>query len=165
MFLDEKPKVNRLSPIKILITGLPGSGKTFFTKLLHSKLPSETIIFNGDQIRSDFNDWDFSHEGRKRQAVRMINFQIPKHIHFVIYDFVCPREEYRKIISPDITVWMNTIPTSRYEDTNSIWENPQSATFILNNHEESDFIVSEILNYCEYKFSSIQLKTDLQLGI
>ncbi len=54
--------------VKILVMGLPGSGKTYFSNLLKKEL--ESIIgvtvdwFNADDIRKQFNDWDFSHEGR-----------------------------------------------------------------------------------------------------
>ena len=55
--------------MKILIFGLPGSGKTTFAKKLieGKKIPH----FNADEIRKLFEDWDFTENGRKRQANRM----------------------------------------------------------------------------------------------
>lgn len=39
-----------------------------------------------------------------------------------ICDFVCPTAELRKEFDGDIVVWMDTIQTSEYEDTNKMFE-------------------------------------------
>jgi adenylate kinase family enzyme len=54
---------------RILIMGLPGSGKTMLAKELQDKL--NCPWFNADIVREQFNDWDFSKEGRIRQSLRM----------------------------------------------------------------------------------------------
>ena len=54
---------------KILIMGLPGAGKTTLASKLKLKINSDWI--NADQIRKDYNDLDFSTEGRIRQSLRM----------------------------------------------------------------------------------------------
>jgi adenylate kinase family enzyme len=56
--------------MKILVFGLPGSGKSTFAK----QLTAETNIphFNADEIRGMFKDWDFSQTGRIRQVTRMM---------------------------------------------------------------------------------------------
>ena len=54
---------------KILIMGLPGSGKTTLASKLIPLLNAKWV--NNDEIRKDANDWDFSEEGRIRQAKRM----------------------------------------------------------------------------------------------
>jgi adenylylsulfate kinase-like enzyme len=73
---------------RILIMGLPGSGKTFLATALktyietHSNfynVPAESLYgrratvawFNADDVRKRYNDWDFSAEGRIRQSHRM----------------------------------------------------------------------------------------------
>ena len=58
--------------MKILIMGLPGSGKTYLTERLVPLLGS--AWFNADKIREMANDWDFSEEGRIRQSNRMKTF-------------------------------------------------------------------------------------------
>ena len=46
------------------------------------------------------------------------------HTQHVIMDFVCPTREYRSLIKPDITVFMDTVKASRYSDTNEVFEAP-----------------------------------------
>ena len=54
--------------MKILIMGLPGQVKHTRKELAyHFLVPHH----NADTLRGMHNDWDFSPEGRMRQAVRM----------------------------------------------------------------------------------------------
>ena len=52
--------------------GLPGSGKTTLANELGPMLKAKRL--NADEVRKEANDWDFSEEGRKRQAKRMADF-------------------------------------------------------------------------------------------
>ena len=52
--------------------GLPGSGKTTLANELGPMLNAKRL--NADEVRKEANDWDFSEEGRKKQAKRMANF-------------------------------------------------------------------------------------------
>ena len=54
---------------KILIMGLPGSGKTTLAKKVIRLLKADWL--NADKIRGKYNDWDFSREGIIRQVKRM----------------------------------------------------------------------------------------------
>ena len=54
--------------------GLPGSGKTTLANELAPLLKAKRL--NADEVRKEANDWDFSEEGRKRQAKRMADFAI-----------------------------------------------------------------------------------------
>ena len=126
--------------MKILIMGLPGSGKTYLAKRMQPIL--KAAWYNADIVREMANDWDFSTEGRIRQSLRMKNLADfeKKHGRVVICDFVCPTKETQKNFNPDITVWMNTIKSGRYEDTNKMFEEPTNVSFKItemndNNHK------------------------------
>ena len=116
-------------PKKILVMGLPGSGKTFLSKELKKIIP--IIHLNADEIRKHFNDWDFSKEGRLRQADRMKRFSdfIFSEKISPLADFVCPLEETRKILSPHIIIWMDTEKKGRFENTNKIFQKPKKFHF------------------------------------
>ncbi len=104
--------------------GLPGTGKSTLAAELFDLLPN-AVRFNADQIRALNNDWDFSYEGRMRQAARMRDLA-DKHGGMAICDFVAPLEEMRTVFDADFTVWMDTIGSSRYEDTNAMFIPPKN---------------------------------------
>ena len=54
---------------KILVMGLPGSGKTTLASKLAPLIKAKWL--NADKIRKELNDWDFSEKARLRQAKRM----------------------------------------------------------------------------------------------
>ena len=56
--------------MKILVCGLPGSGKTWLSERL-VKYIDNCAWYNADVLRKYSNDWDFTLEGRSRQAKRM----------------------------------------------------------------------------------------------
>ena len=58
--------------MKILIMGLPGSGKTYLAERLQPLI--EAAWYNADKVRGMAGDWDFSDEGRARQSLRMKTF-------------------------------------------------------------------------------------------
>lgn len=117
--------------MKILIMGLPGSGKTYLAERLQKHL--DCAWFNADQVRSMANDWEFSDEARIRQARRMMNLADFEKAqgNTVICDFVCPTQLTRHIFEADFTIWMNTIPRGRFEDTNRIFETPGYADVVI----------------------------------
>ena len=118
--------------MKILICGLPGSGKSTLAEPFAELIGA--VWINADQVRERYNDWDFSPEGRIRQAQRM------KHLSdgvvmagkIAVADFVCPTEAARAEFDADYTVWMDTIEEGRYEDTNAMFEKPNNVDYHVN---------------------------------
>ena len=138
---------------RILIMGLPGSGKTYFAERLKKYLedfsslehmPVEAMAgceappgywkakvkwFNADEIRKQYNDWDFSKEGRIRQSIRMFEFALKSQSDFAICDFVAPLPEMRHNFKADWTIWIDTIEKGRFEDTNKAFVPPDVYDF------------------------------------
>jgi adenylylsulfate kinase len=115
--------------MKILIFGLPGSGKSTlaepFAKLIGG------IWINADAVRKQYDDWDFTTEGRMRQAMRMkfLADGVVMSGKIAVADFVCPTEEARQAFAPDYTVWMDTIQEGRFDDTNKMFEKPPQSDY------------------------------------
>jgi adenylylsulfate kinase len=123
---------------RILIMGLPGAGKTTLAGRLKQKLESSgksVEWLNADQVRTIYNDWDFSQEGRIRQSQRMRELADASGNHIVIADFVAPLEEMREIFSADFTIWMDTIRQSKFEDTNQMFAHPSYWDLKIVNYE------------------------------
>lgn len=110
--------VNTPMTYRILIMGLPGAGKTTLALNLMHFFNPHAIWLNADEVRKKYNDWDFSHEGRIRQSIRMRQLADKAQSKYVIADFVCPLPEMRKVYDPHFTIWLDTITEGRYEDTN-----------------------------------------------
>ena len=114
---------------KILVMGLPGSGKSYLADKLTNILGAEWL--NADRVREAADDWDFSPEGRTRQAERMKHLAqegLDRGKH-VIADFVCPTEKTRQDFAADYIVWVDTIKEGRFEDTNKMFVPPEEYDF------------------------------------
>ena len=107
--------------------GLPGTGKTFLSEQLVRILVKndKTVTwFNADIVRQQYNDWDFSEDGRIRQSIRMKEIADTASTDFVICDFVCPLPVMRDNFKADWTIWVDTLQESRYADTNKLFVKP-----------------------------------------
>ena len=109
--------------------GLPGAGKTTLADELAPMINAKRL--NADEVRKAANDWDFSKEGRKRQAKRMADFalQLKEKGNNVIADFICPTPEARKLFPADYVVWVDTIKAGRFDDTNQMFVKPEKYNF------------------------------------
>ena len=109
--------------------GLPGAGKTTLANELGPLLKAKRL--NADEVRKAANDWDFSEEGRKRQAKRMAEFalKLKEEGNYVVADFICPTPEARNLFPADFIIWVDTIKEGRFEDTNQMFVKPEKYNF------------------------------------
>jgi len=131
----------------ILIMGLPGAGKTTLAEELAPKLNAKRL--NADEVRKEANDWDFSEEGRKRQAKRMADFalELKNQGNYVIADFICPTPEARNLFPADFVIWVDTIKEGRFDDTNQMFVKPEKYDFHVTSQDAkvwADKIIKEI---------------------
>lgn len=157
--------------MKILIIGLPNSGKTTLAKVLSRSLPN-CLHINADVVRATLNrDLGFSLQDRIENARRLnaVADLIDSNGRTVVTDFVCPTAATRAEFRADFTIWMDTIKEGRYEDTNRIYEPPAEydwrveagATYDL---DYIDQLVARILATAEPRCIARRTKAIPQFG-
>ena len=111
--------------------GLPGSGKTTLASKLVPLLKAKWV--NNDEVRKAANDWDFSEEGRIRQAKRVADiaekYKKEGKYDYLVADYICPTPQTRKLFNADYIVWINTIKEGRFDDTNKMFVKPEKFDF------------------------------------
>ena len=114
---------------RILVMGLPQNGKTWIASHIGKKF--SIPHWDADVVRNIYNDWDFSEEGRTRQAKRMSDaaIKLKSEGNNVIADFICPTPEARKLFPADYIVWVDTIQKGRFDDTNQMFVKPEKYDF------------------------------------
>ena len=123
----------------ILIMGLPGAGKTTLADELAPLLNAKRL--NADEVRKAANDWDFSEEGRTRQAKRMADFalKLKNEGNYVIADFICPTPKARSLFPADYVVWVDTIKEGRFDDTNKMFVKPEKYDFHVTSQDAKNW--------------------------
>ena len=127
--------------------GLPGAGKTTLANELAKLIECKRL--NADEIRKAANDWDFSEEGRKRQAKRMADFalKLKEDGNNVVADFICPTPEARALFPADFIIWVDTIKEGRFDDTNKMFVNPDKFDYHVTTQDAKNWapkIIKEI---------------------
>lgn len=99
--------------------GTAGSGKTTFAEQLVSEINTRGYPIswlNDDDVRKEFDDWDFTDEGRDRIACRMRVLSEQLDQEFVVVDMTCPTKSNREIVKPDFVIFMNTSNDDKYSE-------------------------------------------------
>ena len=119
--------------------GLPGAGKTTLADELAPLLNAKRL--NADEVRKAANDWDFSEEGRTRQAKRMADFalKLKNEGNYVIADFICPTPKARSLFPADFVVWVDTIKEGRFDDTNKMFVKPEKYDFHVTSQDAKNW--------------------------
>ena len=119
--------------------GLPGAGKTTLANELAPLLNAKRL--NADEVRKAANDWDFSEEGRTRQAKRMADFalKLKNEGNYVIADFICPTPKARSLFPADYVVWVDTIKEGRFDDTNKMFVKPKKYDFHVTSQDAKNW--------------------------
>lgn len=115
--------------------GLPGAGKTTLAGAIVDQMQAagKTVLWlNADEVRAQFNDWDFTLAGRLRQSQRMAKLASEFAGDFVVCDFVAPLAEMRYNFNADWIIWVDTIEEGRHEDTNKLFDSPTEYDFRIN---------------------------------
>jgi len=113
---------------KILIMGLPGSGKTTLAKTLAARL--KAVHLNADEVRAHINkDLGFTESDRIEQAARMgwLCDRVTEASNFAIADFICPTEATRDAFTAGgkaFIIWVDRIKHGRFDDTNRLFTSP-----------------------------------------
>ena len=124
--------------------GLPGAGKTTLADKLAPELNAKRL--NADEVRKAANDWDFSEEGRTRQAKRMaaLALKLKGEGNYVIADFIAPTPKARSLFPADYTIWIDTIKEGRFDDTNKMFVKPEKYDFHVTT-QNAEMWVNKIL--------------------
>jgi cytidyltransferase-like protein len=115
----------KLPATKILIMGLPGAGKTTLATALAPRL--NAVHFNADAVRANINkDLGFAHDDRVEHARRMswLCERVVEAGTYAIADFICPTEATRAAFGDAFVIWLDRIKSSRFADTDSMFEEP-----------------------------------------
>lgn len=114
---------------RILVFGLPGVGKTTLAAALAKRI--DAVHWDGDPVRELTHNWDFTHDGRARQALTMRRLcdTVNQAWHPAVASFIAPTDPIREVFNADFSVWIDRTVASPFRDTNQIWQEPKTYSF------------------------------------
>lgn len=133
--------------MKILVMGLPSSGKTTLASALAREL--SCVHFNADEVRKEINkDLGFSVVDRIEQARRMgvLCDIASRYGANVIADFVCPTPETRQAFGAHFIVWVDRIKEGPFKDTNKLFVPPEKCDVRVDGKFGMQYYAEEIAN-------------------
>ena len=140
--------------VKVLIMGLSGAGKTSTAVKLQDHLAKSglsAVHINSDRVREATDNWRFDDDGRIDATVWMVKTanQILDEVKIgvVIYDTIACLQDQRDILDADITLFMDTVKSSKYADTDAAFERPNGCGIVTSFDqlpEAFDSIVGQI---------------------
>ena len=136
--------------------GLPGSGKTTLASKLVPLLKAKWL--NNDEVRKAANDWDFSEEGRIRQAKRVAElakkYKQEGKYEYLVADYICPTPKTRELFNPDYIVWVDTISKGRFADTNKMFVKPKKFDFRVETQDADLWSIQIADKFIVYKWDN-----------
>ena len=141
--------------------GLPGAGKTTLASKLVPLIKAKWL--NANEVRKQANDWDFSDDGRKRQAQRMADLaeKYKQGGQPVVVDFICPTPAARKLFNADYIVWVDTIDKGIFEDTNKMFVKPEKYNFHITTKNAELWALQIADQIIEYKWDNKKPTTQM----
>ena len=105
---------------KILIMGLPRSGKTSLARLLAPMF--NAVLLDEKEVRKEANDFDFSEVGRSIQTNRMKRLadEAIQNNRNVVANFEYLKEHIGEDFNADYIIYMDTIKESKLEPPNKV---------------------------------------------
>ena len=131
--------------MKILIMGLPGSGKTWLGSRIAEKF--NIPFWDANVVRNIYNDWDFSSQGRDRQSMRMRKLAEVDPIS--ISAFIAPLPGHVRNFFPDKLIFMDTVRECQYEDTNKLFQSPKKYDVRIKKLGDDDEAFNLVRDYFE----------------
>jgi hypothetical protein len=109
--------------IRVLVMGLPQSGKRRMAKRVASLLP-DSILINSHDERVKAKDINHTVDGQMRHAYRILELCRKAKKENVVINMVCPLPEMREILNPDIIIWMDNDGKCEYVETKEMFIPP-----------------------------------------
>lgn len=112
--------------MKILITGVTGSGKTTLARALAPLL--KAVVFDGDEVRRTYPNYvGFTVRERERHAAHIgaLCDAVTASGNIAIAAFCCPTALMRAIFGADFTIWVDRQGDKKYPESDRIFQRPE----------------------------------------